>query len=48
MASHHVTPSRVSVSDLAPVRIHVWRVLALLAGLVGVLAIILILLAGAV
>lgn len=47
MASHHVAPSRVSVTDLAPVRVHVWRVLTLLAVLAGVLALILIVLTGA-
>lgn len=47
MASHHVAPTRVSVTDLTPVRVHVGRVLALLAVLVGVLALILIILTSA-
>ncbi len=46
MASHHVARSRVSVTDLAPVRVHVGRVLALLAALAGVLTLILVILAG--
>lgn len=47
MASHHVAPTRISVNDLAPVRIHIWRVVALLAVLAGVLAVILVILSGA-
>lgn len=47
MATQHATPTRVSVADLAPVRVHVWRVVALLAMLAGLLAVILIILAGA-
>ncbi|GAC58001.1 hypothetical protein GOHSU_28_00560 [Gordonia hirsuta DSM 44140 = NBRC 16056] len=47
MASHHVAPSRVSATDLSPGRLHLWRVLALLTVLVGVLALILVLLTGA-
>lgn len=45
MASNHAAPSRIT--DLAPVRIHVWRVLALLAGLAGVLAVILVIMTSA-
>lgn len=47
MASHHVTPSRVSVTDLAPARLHIWRVLALLASLVAIMALILVMVTGA-
>ncbi|MFM9377659.1 hypothetical protein [Gordonia sp. VNK21] len=47
MASNHVAPSRVTVSDLTPVRIHVWRVLTMLIVLAAVLAVILIIMAGA-
>ena len=46
MATQHVAPSRASVTDLAPVRLHVWRVVALLTMLAGLLAVILIILAG--
>lgn len=45
MASQHIAPSHVS--DLAPVRLHLGRVLALLGILVGVLALILLLLGSA-
>lgn len=47
MASHHVAPTRVSVTDLSRTGLHVWRVLALLAVLAGVMALILIILTSA-
>lgn len=47
MAANHVTPSRVSVTDLAPVKIHIWRVLTMLVALAGVLAVILLIMASA-
>jgi len=43
MAAHHVAPT----TDLAPVRVHIWRILAMLAVLAGVLAVILVILTGA-
>ncbi|GAA4738050.1 hypothetical protein [Gordonia alkaliphila] len=47
MASHHVAPARVSVTELSRTGVHIWRVLALLAVLAGVLALILIILTSA-
>ncbi|MFT3716067.1 MAG: hypothetical protein QM774_09015 [Gordonia sp. (in: high G+C Gram-positive bacteria)] len=46
MAANHVAPSR-PITDLNPVRVHVWRVIALLAVLGGVLAAILVIMMGA-